>query len=76
MKKTIEEILREIRPEFEFGDSQDLIGDGLLDSFDMVTLVAELEKTYGITVAGVDIVPQNFANIAAIERLVERCAAP
>jgi acyl carrier protein len=72
--KTIGEILREIRPEFDFDSSQDLVGDGILDSFDMITLVADIEKTYGISIPGVDIVPENFRSIAAIQQLVERCA--
>ena len=76
--KTIVEILKEIRPEFDFDTSRDLIGDGMLDSFDMITLgfrVADLEKTYGILIPGVDIVPENFRNLGAIQQLVERCAA-
>ena len=73
--KTIGEILKEIRPEFDFDNSQELVADGMLDSFDMITLVAALEKTYGISIPGVDIVPENFRNIAAIQQLIERCAA-
>ena len=73
--KTIKEILREIRPEFDFDNSQELVADGMLDSFDMITLVADLEKTYSISIPGVDIVPENFRNIAAIQQLIERCAA-
>ena len=73
--KTIVEILKEIRPEFDFDTSRDLIGDGMLDSFDMITLVADLETTYGILIPGVDIVPENFRNLGAIQQLVERCAA-
>jgi acyl carrier protein len=71
--KTIGEILGEIRPEFDFDNSQDFVGDGMLDSFDMITLVADLEKAYGISIPGVDIVPENFRNVAAIQQLVERC---
>ena len=71
--KTIEEILTEIRPEFDFSASEDFIGDGMLDSFDVVTLVSELEKTFSISIEGVDILPENFRNIAAIRNLLEKC---
>ena len=71
--KTIEEILTEIRPEFDFSASEDFIGDGMLDSFDVVTLVSELEKTFSISIDGVDILPENFRNIAAIRNLLEKC---
>lgn len=69
--KTIVEVLQEIRPEFDFAASQDFISDGMLDSFDVVTLVSELDKTYGISIAGVDILPENFQSVARIEKLLE-----
>ena len=55
--KTVLEILKEIRPEFDFAASQDFITDGMLDSFDMITLVSALDKNYGISIDGTDIVP-------------------
>ena len=70
--KTIEEILKEIRPEFDFAASDDFIGDGMLDSFDVVTLVSELDKNYGISIDGVDILPEHFQNLAAIRALLEK----
>jgi acyl carrier protein len=74
-KTTIEEVLKEIRPEFDFTTSEDFIGDGMLDSHDVVTLVADLDRTYGISIAGIDIVPENFQNIAAIQQLLRKYAA-
>ena len=70
--KTIEEVLKGIRPEFDFTTSQDFLGDGMLDSFDMMTLVSDLDKEYGISIAGVDIVPENFQNIASIQYLLQK----
>jgi acyl carrier protein len=63
-------ILQEIRPEFDFTTSQDFVQDGLLDSLDVVTLVSDLDKAYGISIDGTDIVPENFRNLAAIEGLL------
>jgi acyl carrier protein len=71
--KPIVEILKEIRPEFDFTASNDFMADGMLDSFDMVTLVATLDKTYGISIPGTDIVPENFQNIGTIEALLRKC---
>ena len=45
----------------------------MLDSFDMVTLVATLDKTYGISIQGTDIVPENFKNLQTIEALLRQC---
>jgi len=66
--------LKQIRPEFDFTTSQDFIGDGMLDSYDVITLVAELDQTYGISIPGIEIVPENLRNIAAIEQLVRKYA--
>ena len=68
--KNIADILKEIRQEFDFTTSTDFMADGMLDSFDMVTLVAALDKTYGISISGVEIVPENFKNLKAIETLL------
>ncbi len=70
--KSVAEILKEIRPEFDFPASSDFISDGMLDSFDMVTLVSALDKNYGISINGTDIVPENFQNLGAIEALLRK----
>ena len=44
MKDVIWKMLQEIRPEFDFEDSDDFIMDGLLDSFDLMTLCNMLEE--------------------------------
>jgi acyl carrier protein len=67
--KSIEDILKGIRPEFDFTTSQDFISDGMLDSFDVVTLVSELDRTYGISIEGIDILPENVQNLDAIRRI-------
>lgn len=69
---TIEGVLKAIRPEFDFAASEDFIGDGMLDSFDVMTLVSELDKAFGISIAGTDIVPENFRNIKAIQTLLSK----
>lgn len=66
----IMEILKEIRPEFDFSTSEDFIEDGYLDSFDLVTLVSELDSTFGISIDGLDIIPENFVTAEAIVNVV------
>ena len=72
MKEKILEILKGIRPEFDFEGVDDFFEEGMLDSFDLVTLVAELDKTFSIHIDGLDIVPENFLNIEAIEALLKK----
>jgi acyl carrier protein len=73
--KSLTEILKEIRPEFDFTASTDFMADGMLDSFDMVTLVAALDKNYGISIEGTDIVPEHFQNLQTIETLLRKTGA-
>lgn len=71
MKEKIIEILTELRPEFDFNeDGVNFIEEGMLDSFDVVNLVDELDSTYGISIDGVDIIPENFVSVEAIENLL------
>jgi len=67
----IGKILEGIRPEFVFTSESDLIADGILDSFDLITLVSELDKEFGISIDGVDILPGNFRSIPAICELLK-----
>ena len=71
MKKIVD-ILSEIRPEFDFLESSNFIEDGYLDSFDMITFVADLEKEYGVKIKGIDIIPENFCSLSAIYALLQR----
>ena len=68
----IYKILEEIRPEFDFKESDDYIEDGLLDSFDMVTVVSEIEAAFDILIDGLDIIPENFQNIITICEVVKK----
>ena len=69
------ETLKTIRPEEDFEHSENFVEDGLLDSFDIVTLVASLDKAHGISIDGADIVPENFNSVAAIEALLHKNGA-
>lgn len=68
----IYEMLAELRPEFDYRASNDFIEDGLLDSFDVVTLVTDLEEKYDILIDALEIVPENFKSVEAIATLVTK----
>lgn len=73
MKEQIIKILTELRPEFDFSqEGVDFIEEGMLDSFDIVTLVDEIETAMGVAISGMDVVPENFCNIEAICQTIER----
>ena len=66
----IREILIDTRPEYDFLDEVDFIESGMLDSFDVLTLITELEEKFNIRINGSDILPENFYSIKAIENLI------
>lgn len=72
MKNKIKETLENIRPEFDFEDSNNFLEDGLLDSFDLITLVSTLDETFSISIEGTEMTPENFENILSINKLVKK----
>ena len=70
--KKIYEILENIRPEFDFKTSNDFIEDGYLDSFDMVSLVSDLEAEYDCFIDALDILPENFNTVEHIIDVVKK----
>ncbi len=72
MEKEILDILNELRPEFDYSDSEDFIMDGLLDSFDIISLTSILEEKYDIKIDALDIVPESFSSIESIMELIRK----
>ncbi len=70
MENKIIRLLSEIRPEFDFSKSSDFIDNGILDSFDIVTLVVSLDTEFGISIDGTDILPENFSSVNNIIQLL------
>jgi len=72
MEQTIIRLLTEIRPEFDFSVSTNFIDNGMLDSFDIVTLVVALDAEFGISIDGTDILPENFSSVNNISKLLNK----
>jgi acyl carrier protein len=73
MKDKIIAILNDIRPEFDFNEpTENFIEAGMLDSFDLVTLVTSLDETFEISIDGTDILPENFSNVDSISSLLSK----
>ena len=69
---TILEIRTELRPDVDFALALNLIDDGVLDSFDVVSLVSELCDAFEVDITVEDLTPENFNTPAAMLALVER----
>ena len=72
MKEQIIEILEDIQPEADYETCQTLIDDHILTSMDVLSLVAELEDEFDVTIPTVEIIPSNFNSVDAIAAMVER----
>ena len=68
----IKQILKNLRPEYDFDISTNFVNDGFLDSFDLVALISELDENFGISIDGLDIVPENFVNWDSILDVVKK----
>ena len=71
MEKVIE-LLSELHPEIDFSAEESLIDDGILDSLDIVSLVAAIDTEFGITVPAEEIIPENFNSAEALWDLICR----
>lgn len=72
MEEKIFSILKDLRPEFDFEESDNFVEDGYLDSFDIVTLVSELETAFDVVIDGLDVLPENFETVQDISNLVNK----
>ena len=66
------EILQDMHPEVDFAACDTLVDDKILDSFDIVTLIAEIYNTFGVAVPAEEIVPANFNSATALYALIQR----
>ena len=70
--ETVLRVLQEVRPDIAFEDETKLIDDGILDSFDIVSIVGDLNDEFEIEISVDELLPENFNSLQAITELVER----
>lgn len=64
-------ILAEIRPDVDFENETALIDDGILDSFDVVSIISELDDAFGVQIRITELDPDNFNSLESIWNLVQ-----
>ena len=74
MNNKVAEIINSVRPEIRFNSEQDTELFGVLDSLDIILIVEELEKQFGISIEAEQIMPENFASLRTLEAFVKSCA--
>ena len=66
------DILNGLGLDVDFEHCTTLIDDGILESLDIVTVIAELSDAFDITSPARDIVPENFNSAEAMLNMVNR----
>ena len=65
------EILNGIRPDVDFENETALIDDGILDSFDVVSIISEIDNEFGVQIRITELDPDNFNSAESIWKLVQ-----
>ncbi len=72
MREKILEILTEVRPDVDFENEGELVSANVLESFDIVQIVAELDDEFDIEITPKDLIADNFNSLDSIVELIER----
>ena len=70
--KELLEVLKDLKPDVNFDKEKNLISDGILDSFDIVTLVSEINDKFDIDFPVTEVIPENFENVESLYKTIEK----
>ena len=68
-------ILESVKPGYNYKKETNLIDDEILNSFDIISIVAKINYTFGITFPVNKIVPDNFNNVKSLYKVIEKLIA-
>ncbi|MCQ2080845.1 MAG: acyl carrier protein [Lachnospiraceae bacterium] len=66
------EILQDLHPEIDFDSCDTLVDDKILDSFDIVTIISEVNETFDVVISAEYIKPEYFNSAKALYELIEQ----
>lgn len=66
----LKELLAEIRPDVDFDMEQHLIDNGILDSFDIISIVGEINTAFDVEINVEYLLPENFNSMQAMYDLI------
>ncbi len=69
------ELLKGIRPDVDFENETELIDEGILDSFDVVSIISEIDDVFGVQIRINELDPENFNSAESIWSLIEKLKA-
>lgn len=65
-------ILKGVRPDVDFENETALIDDGILDSFDVVSIISDIDDKFGVQIRITELEPENFNSVESIWKLIEQ----
>lgn len=66
------EILTEFRPDVDFENEKKLFDDKVLDSFDIATIVQDINMEFDVEIGVIDLTPENFNTVEGMMRMIKR----
>ena len=73
MEKLID-ILTELHSDVDFETCTTLIDDKILDSFDIISVISEINEEFDVVIPAEEIIPENFNSAQALYELITRLA--
>lgn len=70
--ETLLNVLKEIDGSIDWENEKRLIDDRIIDSFEVISLISELEDNFDIEIDAEEIVPENLNSVESIWKMVQR----
>jgi len=71
IRSTLLEILTDLHPDVDFEGNEALVDDKILDSFDIISLISEINEEFDVVISAEKIIPENFNSVAALSNLIQ-----
>lgn len=65
------DLLKGIRPDVDFENETELIDDGILDSFDVTTIISDIDDEFSVQIRITELKPENFNSAESIWKLIQ-----
>ena len=72
IREVIMELLQDLHEDIDFDKEEALVDDKILDSFDLVTLVAELGDEFDVEITAKEFVTENFNSLDRLADMIVR----
>ena len=70
IREEILKLLQELHEDVDFEIEDTLVDDKILDSFDLVTLVTELNETFDVEVTAREFIAENFNSLDTLTEMI------